>query len=306
MTAPADLLAHARTYAARGWAVLPLWWPGDEDKRCACPDATCGIPNPDRPGELLGSPAKHPIGDLVPHGLQQASTDRRVIARWWATYPRANVGLRTGAVSGLVVLDVDGRTGEASLRELVARHGRFRATWAMTGSGGWHAYFAYPGSEVRNSGSRLGTNLDVRGDGGYAVAPPSRHFSGGAYHWRTVVPPRLLPVPSWMLDLLRPAPVAPPRPVRLESGLSVYVVAAVEAEAREVAEAPEGQRNNRLNLAAWRLGQLVGAGMVSEASVTAVLLAAAAAAGLAERGASATVRSGITAGARHPRAVDRR
>jgi Bifunctional DNA primase/polymerase, N-terminal len=307
VTRPAELLAHALAYAARGWAVLPLWWPGDGDRRCACPDPTCGSPNPERPDERLGSPAKHPIGELVPHGLQQATTDQRLIERWWFARARANVGLRTGAISGLVVLDVDGPAGEASLRGLVEQHGRFRATWAMTGSGGWHAYFAHPGAEVGNSAGRLGPKLDVRGDGGYVVAPPSRHFSGGDYQWRSPVPPRLLPAPSWMLELLAtPPPPAPPRPVRLESGVSAYVVAAVEAEAHEVAVAPAGQRNNRLNLAAWRLGQLVGAGLVSENSVSAVLLAAAAAAGLAERGATATVRSGLAAGARHPRPVDRR
>jgi bifunctional DNA primase/polymerase-like protein len=289
MTAGRSLARSAGAYAARGWAVLPLWWP-------AAGGCTCGR-------QECPSNGKHPLGDLVPHGLEQATTDQSQIVRWWTARSSANVGLRTGAVSGLVVLDVDGPTGEASLRELAQRHGRFRAAWARTGSGGWHAYLSHPGQEVPNSASRLGPKLDVRGDGGYVVAPPSLHASGDRYRWRSAPPQQLPPPPTWMLELLVPPPPPPARPVRLESGLSAYVVAAVEGEAREVAQAPAGQRNNRLNLAAYRLGQLVGAALVSEAGVSAVLLAAAATAGLAEHEARATVRSGLTAGARHPRDV---
>lgn len=283
--------------------MLPLWWPEDGRKRCACRDPECGSPDPSDPGRLLGSPAKHPLGDLVPNGKDQATTDQGAIARWWATHPSANIGLRTGTVSGLLVLDVDGVVGQESLRALVTRHGRFRAAWVRTGGGGWHAYFAHPGGELPNSAGRLGPKLDTRGDGGYVAAPPSLHASGRPYGWRSEPPAQLPPAPGWMLELLAPPPPEPPRPVRLESGLSAYVVAAVEGEAREVAQGPAGQRNNRLNLAAYRLGQLVGAGLVSEGSVTAVLLAAAAAAGLAEHEARATVRSGLAAGGRHPRDV---
>jgi hypothetical protein len=303
MSESANLTRQARAYAAGGWLVLPLWWPVDGPKRCACPDPRCGAPDPEDAGALLGSPAKHPVGHLVPHGKDEATANRLVIARWWADCPHANVGLRTGAVSGLVVLDVDGPTGQASLRSLVDRHGSFRAAWVRTGSGGWHAYLAHPGTEVPNSASRLGASLDIRGDGGYVVAPPSRHWTGGRYDWHSAMPGRLAPPPAWMLELLAPPPPPPAAPVRLEGGSSAYVLAAVEGEAREVAEARAGQRNNRLNQAAYRLGQLVGAGLVAEASVSAVLLAAAAVAGLSEREASATVRSGLRAGVRHPRDV---
>src|SRR6266702_6180297 len=98
------LARWASAYAARGWAVLPLWW--SEGAGCACGRPDC--PNA----------GKHPLGGLVPHGLEQATTDARQIERWWAVQPTANIGLRTGAVSGLVVLDVDGPVGEASLRAL--------------------------------------------------------------------------------------------------------------------------------------------------------------------------------------------
>ena len=300
---PGDLVEHARRYAERGWAVFPLWWSGP-DRPCACPDPDCGQPDPERPGRTLGSPAKHPHGGLAPHGFGDASTDRLTIERWWRTAPGANVGIRTGAASGLVVLDVDGAEGEASLRQLVELHGRFRALWVRTGSGGWHAYLAHPREHVGNSARKLGRGLDVRGDGGYVVAPPSLHVSGQRYTWTRGGPgPILPPLPAWMLELLTapPAPAAP-RALQLRGqALTPYVLAAVEGESREVALAPAGQRNQRLNGAAYRLGQLVGAGLVPEAAVTEILLAAAQTAGLGDRESQATVRSGLRAGARHPR-----
>src|SRR5215468_8134609 len=104
----AALLTQAHAYAARGWAVLPLWWP--EHGGCACGRRDCS------------NAGKHPLAELVPHGLEQATTDASSIASWWGTHPRANLGLRTGAGSGLVVVDVDGADGERSLRSLVERH----------------------------------------------------------------------------------------------------------------------------------------------------------------------------------------
>jgi hypothetical protein len=288
------LAGAALAYAARGWPVLPVWWPMAGPTRCACPAHECG------------SPAKHPVGHLVPHGKDQASTDPALIARWWASCPRANVGLRTGVLSGLVVLDVDGREGEASLRALVERHGRFQAAWVRTGSGGWHAYLAHPGVEVRNSVRDLGDGLDVRGDGGYIVAPPSVHPSGGRYRWHATPPDDLPAMPPWLVDLLTPPPPAPARPIRLEGGLTAYVTAAVEGEARGVAATPPGGRHRRLFAAALRLGRLVGAGAVSETAVTAVLIAAAATAGLGNREARRTIRDGIDTGARDPRDIARR
>jgi hypothetical protein len=280
--------------AVRGWPVLPLWWPAAGTTGCACPACECG------------SPAKHPVGHLVPHGKDQASTDPAVIRRWWASCPLANLGLRTGALSGLVVLDVDGPQGQASLRALVERHGRFRAAWVRTGSGGWHAYLAHPGVQVHNSVGDLGDGLDVRGDGGYIVAPPSVHHCGGRYRWHSTPPDELPAMPSWLVELLTPPPPRPARPVRLEGGLTAYVAAAVEGEARGVASAPRGRRHRCLYAAALRLGRLVGAGAVSEASVSAVLLAAAETAGLGEREAARTIRDGIDVGVRDPRDIARR
>ena len=166
---PDDSFAQARAYALRGWFVLPLWWP------ISTGECACGLPDCDSPG-------KHPIRRLVPHGLHHASHRPEQVEEWWRLCPHANVGVRTGAASGILVLDVDGEAGRLALRGLVAHHGLFDTRWARTGSG-WHAYFAHPGGTVPNSAGRLGAGLDIRADGGYVVAPPSLHASGSRYRW---------------------------------------------------------------------------------------------------------------------------
>ncbi len=185
-----DAVAQAAvTYAERGWHVLPLWWPA-RTGGCACGLTDC---------DSIG---KHPITALVPHGLRDATDQVAIVAAWWRSVPRANLGIRTGAPSGLVVIDVDGEAGRLALRGLVAHQQPFDAWWARTGSAGWHAYLAHPGARVPNSAGQLGEGLDVRGDGGCVVAPPSRHRSGRRYRWVGLRNGAALPpMPGWLLDL---------------------------------------------------------------------------------------------------------
>jgi hypothetical protein len=290
---PSEQIAQqALAYAAGGWSVLPLWWPTSTG------DCACGLPGCD-------SACKHPIGRLLAHGLHDASKEVDRVEAWWRIYPTANVGIRTGSASDLVVLDVDGDAGRLALRGLIAHHAPFEARWARTGSGGWHAYFAHPGGSLPNSSGRLGEGLDVRGDGGYVVAPPSRHHCGRRYRWIGAAdrPPAL---PQWLSEL-----VAQPgheertaQPVWLLSDdVDAYARAAVERETRDVTQAPPGQRNDRLNRAAFKLGQLAGAGLVRPDVVIDALVAAGLAAGPGERKIRITIRSGLRAGMLQPRQV---
>ncbi|HLH70553.1 MAG TPA: bifunctional DNA primase/polymerase [Candidatus Dormibacteraeota bacterium] len=285
---PGLLLRAAQRYAARGWPVLPLCWP--------LPGGACACGHPD-----CSSPGKHP---LVRRGLHAASADPERVRRWWGRWPWANVGIRTGAASGLLVLDVDGEAGLASLRALAREHGRLRAAWARSGSGGWHAYLRLPeGRRVPSSVGRLGPGLDVRAEGSTIVAPPSLHASGRRYRWlRPALEPP--PAPAWLLELAAPPPPLPaPPPVLAGPRAGRYVEAAIRGEAEAVARAPVGTRNQRLNLAAFRLGRLVAAGLADEVAVREALLAAADAAGLPRRESLATVRSGLGAGMRAPRTL---
>jgi hypothetical protein len=172
----------ALAYAARGWHVFPC--------------------------EARG---KRP---LVAHGLNDASTDADQVTAWWRRWPAANVAIVTGTVSGIFVVDVDVKDekhGDRTLVDLVVKHGPIGDTLhAITGGGGEHRFFAHPGWRVPNSTEKLGRGIDVRGDGGYVVAPPSVHENGHRYSWCTVR--TLLPAPPWLLGLLRPKEDAPALP----------------------------------------------------------------------------------------------
>jgi hypothetical protein len=296
--APDALGRAALAYAGRGWRVLPIWWPAPSGA-CACGRPDC---------ESVG---KHPVHPLAPHGLHDATCRVETVGDWWRSVPRANVGIRTGAESGLAVVDVDGLAGRIALEALVAAHEPLQARWARTGSGGWHAYLAHPGGIVPSSAGRLGDGLDVRGEGGYVVAPPSLHRSGRRYRWvedELVAAARAaLPVmPGWLLELATasyPTDCAPPSVTLRTEDAFAYAAAAVEREAGDVASAPRGQRNHRLNRAAFKLGQLVGAGLLEESAAAEALVAAGLAAGPGERKIRSTVRRGLLAGRRHPRRV---
>jgi hypothetical protein len=111
---------------------------------------------------------------LVRHGLHDATTDRRMILRYWRRWPNAAIAVVTGWVSRLVVLDVDGREGADALRELELSCAPLpRTASVVTPRGGQHFYFRHPGGEIPNSAGQIGPGLDVRGDGGYVIAPPS-------------------------------------------------------------------------------------------------------------------------------------
>lgn len=184
-------LDAALRYAKRGWRVLPVHAFG-AGRGCSC----------ERP---CGSPGKHP---LLSRGVRDAETAVPAIRRWWAQWPWANVAIATGAGSGLVVIDLDPRHGgDAGLLELVAKHGALPETLTVqTGSGGRHWYLAHPGGHVGNR-AHVFPGIDVRGDGGYVLAPPSGHVSGGRYRWLGPAP--LATAPSWLVTA---APIACPPP----------------------------------------------------------------------------------------------
>lgn len=289
-------LAAALAYAARGWAVFPCHSPV-RGCRCSCGRGGCA------------SPAKHP---RLPRGLTSASTEAAQIEGWWRRWPRANVAVYTGAASGVVVVDVDPRHGGGeSLEALVAEHGALPgAGLVATGGGGQHLYLAHPGGRVPNdAGRRLGAGLDIRGDGGYVLAPPSRHASGACYEWLCLSPELAAP-PKWLAQrMVEPAP-QPARAVTAVfppvSHSDAWGAAALRAEAAAVAGTAEGCRNNRLNLAAFRLGQLVGSGHLDYGAAASALDAAATTAGLGQREAERTIASGLGAGSRSPRSATRR
>jgi hypothetical protein len=195
-----ETLAFAFSYARLGLEVFPLHYPVEHGGRrqCSCGNADCE------------SPAKHPYARLAPKGCLNASRDPRIVQRWFRGAPY-NLGIRTGAASGIVVIDVDPRHGgDETLAELERRFGALPPTWRfLTGGGGEHILFRHPGYRVQNQNGdgRLGDGLDVRGDGGYIVAPGSRHISGRYYEISVDHHPdeiALAEVPIWLAVMLRP------------------------------------------------------------------------------------------------------
>ncbi len=138
------------------------------------------------------------------HGYKDATRDEPQIREWWTRWPRANIGIATGALSGIFVVDVDPRdNGDKTLKALVERYGELPPTVAVgTGGGGWHLYFRHePGLKYVTS---LGPGVDVKSDGGSVVAPPSIHDkSGKAYRWGRDRHPdevKIADAPEWLLQ----------------------------------------------------------------------------------------------------------
>jgi Bifunctional DNA primase/polymerase, N-terminal len=245
---------------------------------------------------------------LVEHGLYDASSDADVIRSWWSRWPTANIGTPTGSM--FHVLDIDGPAGVETLRALASEHGRpDNGPLVRTSSGMSHYYFAPPARGVGNR-ARFITDCDWRGFGGYVVVPPSIGATGRRYEWKRGLDTPLPEVPDWLLDLLDPPrPSLPAR--RAMTGSPRYAEAALDAEVRNVADAPVGARNHTLNIAAFNMGTLVGAGLLNMDAVIEALYHAARRAGLSEReivgarGNNGTLMSGLRSGFNHPREVTR-
>ena len=168
------MLDAALSYIARGWSIIPAHSP--TTSTCSCSRPTCS------------SPGKHPRVEWAAWQLRQP--DEAQVRAWWLRWPDANIAIITGAVSELVVLDVDPRHGgDEALRDL----GALPATvTALTGGGGQHLFFQHPGEPVPNAATQAG--LDLRGDGGYVIAPPSMHMSGNRYTWEDSSGPDEVPL----------------------------------------------------------------------------------------------------------------
>ena len=186
MSAPDTGLA-ALGLAKRGLSVFPLHSPRSGGG-CTCVlDLECK------------NPAKHPRNQ---HGVTEATSDPDRVVEWWRRWPTANVGIATGPVSGFFALDLDLRHGgQQSLDRLEAENGKLpRTVQVRTGSGGFHWWFRWPeGCDIRNSAGRIGPGLDIRGDGGSIVAPPSLHAFGQRYAW--IGGHDLADAPAWLLAL---------------------------------------------------------------------------------------------------------
>ncbi|MCX4988441.1 bifunctional DNA primase/polymerase [Streptomyces sp. NBC_00568] len=257
----------------------------------------------------------------------RATTDPDRITRSWSV-AAYNIGISTGP-SGLIVIDLDkpkhpGDTppaawakhgvtdGADALAVLCESHGQpvpADTYTVRTWSGGTHLYFLAPeGEPLRNtagdSARGLGWKVDTRAWGGLVVGAGST-FAGYPYEVTRHDP--VAPLPSWLAELLRPAPLPPQTPITValtgRGRRTAFLRSAVNGEVERVTGSAEHQHNDALFIAAVALGQLVAGGELSEADVTGWLLTAALQVGQGEREARRTIASGLRTGARRPRTV---
>jgi hypothetical protein len=258
-----DLLTAALAAAERGWPVFML----GRSKR---PVANCKACHDDP-----HDPAS--CGHLTCHGFYAASTDPARVAAIVAAVPRGQLAVRTGAVSGLLVVDVDpDHGGSDSLGDLVALELVPRTLWVRTGSGGAHLYYRHPGRDMPSRPMPERAGIDIKADGGYVVLPPSiHHRTRQPYQWgagpvdTVEMPPALLEACLPKVPALSPTPPAEPTTHRA-GGISCpdrLLTSTLNA----VRNAPEGKRRTTLYGAARGVARMVAAGAISQADAVAAL-----------------------------------
>lgn len=232
-----ETLGWALRYATLSLPVVPLH--GIDGTNCTCGKADCS------------SPGKHP---LLWRGLKDATVDPERLTGWFARWPTANLGIVTGG--SVIVLDVDGAAGAASIEGKV-----IPPSWTAKTGRGQHIWFKHPGGTVPNFAHRL-PGLDLRGDGGYVVVPPSVHVSGVGYVWS--MSPwdcDLAEAPAWVLELIASPTPQTPSVLRIARQRNPTPDAPTPDWAALLQGVPEGQRHD---VAVRAAGHYLGIGIDPE------------------------------------------
>ena len=248
----------------------------------------------------------HDKRPVTQHGFHDATRDPAEIKAQFGTPGAAMIGVPTGQGAGFFVVDLDVKNGAQGLEWLAANQHRLpRTRTHKTRSGGQHLLFQWPeGRTVRNSASRIAPGVDVRGNGGYIIAPPSPDYEIADHS-------ALAEAPAWLLAMIDP-PVAPraidaprPSPAPRQSGDGTrYGLQALDNECQAILTALDGGKHDTLNRAAFSIGGLVAAGELAEGPALQAL--ASALAGIASRcedypAAQKTLGAAFRAGMAKPR-----
>lgn len=263
MNATQEMYDTARLYAERGWAVFPV-----KNKRPLIAWKDGSTTDPDAIDNMPWDEA-------------------------------TGIGLDCGK-SGVVVIDIDRLEAIPVLADALGFDPTADDTViAKTGRGGYHVYYQAGDKAVRNSASKVVPGIDVRGDGGYVVLPPSEHESGQRYQWTTPTT-NIRPIPEKVVELFNyreEKPTTPPPSVSHEK----WGLAALAAEAHEVESSQPGRRNEQLNTSAFRIFGIVKGGHLDEAVARLRLERAAMHVGLEKQEIDGTLMSAWNAAeARHP------
>ncbi|MGH8930031.1 MAG: bifunctional DNA primase/polymerase [Egibacteraceae bacterium] len=295
------LAEAAARYAAASWAIFPLH--EIRDGACSC-----------SAGPTCAHPGRHP---RTRNGHHDATTDRDTVTRWWHRWSTANLATPNGSPSGLAVIDLDGPEGAATWTALENKHGHLATAAAQTPHGR-HLWYRIPERLLVPRRIRgLGPGIDLLGNGGYTLLPPSHvpclkpdhraEQRSCHQHYTWTDQRNLAELPSWIPQQLpqrEHAPTTAPHEIGPNQRRN-YGQTALDGEVARVTNAPKGGQNDTLNYAAWRLGQLAAAGELDlDQARTALLQAAHDCGHIANDGlahATRTIESGLTAGLQQPR-----
>ena len=272
MTSPqSTLMDKAEEYAAKGLYIFPLRVKG-----------------------------KQPANS---HGYKGATISKEVIKAHWKTAPY-NIGLATGEVNNLVVVDVDDEEIWATLLATQAE-GLPIGPKVKTGKG-HHLYFSYPAGRSISNKTKPGMGFDIRANGGHVVAPPSIHPNGQVYKF-TTTEEKLPELPEWLLELIARPKKAAKTKVDFDASIPAsndptpYGMQALENECQAIAGAPQGARNDQFNKSCFNIGQLVAGGAIESNLALNSLTQAAQKSGLPTEEIAKTLASGFKAGKDNPR-----
>ena len=260
---------------------------------------------------------------LIRRWQRTATTDPKQIRSWWQRFPDAVAGIELGQ-AGLIVIDADrhgGPDGVAAFEALANQHTLPIGPVTATAGGGFHYVFRQPvGALLGNSRGSLPEGVDVRGAGGWIVAPGSQRPD--ARKWEpladrpqlAVLFPDDIPyLPQWIFDLIRKQPakttvavecVGASFTLMAKSRATKYAVSALTNSVGDLAAAGVGSRNNDANAIAYRLGRMVARGWLDREEVFSAILQACETNKLVTDDGidvvRATIESGLTAGMGNP------
>ncbi len=253
--------------------------------------------------------SKEPMGG---YSSRKTFTSWEEIVAFFKRNSEANFAAATGSMSGFFAVDVDGATGIAAMKKLIAESGGLGKSPRVKTPRGFHFWYRCPEIAVKNSASKIAPHIDVRGAGGYVLLPGGIGPNGEKYRFLNGYGLNGLsigPAPDWLAALV----VATPKPSTTACDSAEqpgnmapranYGTATLRAESNRMRALREGRRYDGLNKAAFRMGQVIAAGSLDESDAGTELLGAAPSTGLSEAESTATIGSGLSAGKRSPRAA---
>lgn len=287
-------LPEALKLASLGWCVFALGPTGHPYPNCKLCRETCTVASD-----------YDSCDHLICHATYAGTTDPARLEAMWGHFPQSLIGVRTGAPSGIIVLDFDlhstEKDGEAGFNRLEELGVLQRTVAAETGGGGLHMYFEYPDRQVFNDNrAKIAWGVDVKGDGGFVVAPPSAKRGKLPYLWVPGMEP-------WNRKLARLRDEVLFEITKSDHKKTTFLPGAVtqsddrvmtkwEDALDQLASAGEGGRNEKLYRAACRGGEVIASGQLTNQQVIDLLETTGQQAGLTPSEIRQTIRSGLSRG----------